>query len=160
MASNEVDGRGSKDQRTIFDMLRDLYPKLEIVYEFPLHDLNQRLDLFIPSLGIAVEYDGIQHDQFVPFFHKEFEDYKKGRDYDQQKLEYLTKNGIKLVRIKHNKMVKSPEELKELIDSVEYPPFEYTGLESKNLKKQEQLDKDREYRRNIYKKIKESKNKS
>lgn len=104
--------------------------------------------------------DGIQHDQFVPFFHKEFEDYKKGREYDQQKLEYLTKNGVKLVRIKHNKMVKSSEELKELIDSIEYPPFEYVGLEIKNTKKQDKLEKDRQYRRNQYKKIKESKNKS
>lgn len=55
MTSNVVDGRGSKDQRLLFDMLKELYPKLDIVYEFPLYDLNQRLDLFIPVLGLAIE---------------------------------------------------------------------------------------------------------
>lgn len=150
-----VDGRGSNDQRLLYDMLLEIYPKLEIVYEFPLHDLNQRIDLFVPSLGVAIEYNGIQHDTYVPFFHKDFEDYKKGREYDQRKLEYLTTKGVKLVTIPHNKMVKSSEELKILIDSIEYPPVEYTGLDSTNYNKKDKLDKDREFRKERYKKYKE-----
>ena len=54
-------------------------------------------------------------------------------------------------------MVDSTERLKELIDSVEYPPVEYSGIEDVNPKKQAQLDKDREYRRNAYRKYKERK---
>ena len=37
-------------------MLHELYPQYEIVYEFPLVELGQRIDIYIPQLGIALEY--------------------------------------------------------------------------------------------------------
>lgn len=53
--SYKVDQRGSKNQRILYDWLIELYPSLEIIYEQPLYDLGQRIDLYIPSLGIAIE---------------------------------------------------------------------------------------------------------
>lgn len=157
--NNNVDGRGSKDQRTIYDYLVELYPSLEIIYEFPLYEVNQRVDIFIPALGLAIEYSGRQHSEYVQHFHKDFEGYIKGRKQDQKKIEYLALKGAKLVIIKHNEMVDSAEKLKEIIDSVEYPPVEYSGIDSINPKKQERLEKEREYRRKAYQKLKERKKK-
>lgn len=157
MAKYEVDGRGSYDQRLLYDYLIKIYPGLDIIYEFPLYEVNQRVDIFIPSLGIAIEYSGRQHSEYVQHFHKDFEGYTKGRQQDQKKIEYLALKGVKLVIIKHNEMVDTPEKLKELIDSVDYPPVEYSGIDDTNPTKQEQLDKDREYRRNAYRKFKERK---
>lgn len=151
------DGRGSHDQRTLFDYLKEIYPKLEICYEYPLYEVNQRMDLFVPALGLCIEYDGNFHNEFNSFFHKDFEDYKKTRFMDQKKLEYLTGKGVKVVRIKHNKMVKSSQELKAIIDSVPYPDFEYSGIEDVNPVKKERLERDRTYRKELYRKYKEKK---
>lgn len=153
----DPDGRGSKDQRTLYEMLEEIYPGLEIAYEYPLYEVNQRIDIFIPALGIAIEYSGRQHSEYVQHFHKDFDGYMKGRKQDQKKIEYLALKGVKLVIIKHNEMVDTTERLKEIIDSVEYPPVEYSGIEDVNPKKQAQLDKEREYRRNAYRKYKERK---
>ena len=76
---------------------------------------------------------------------------------EQKKIEYLALKGVKLVIIKHNEMVDTVEKLKAIIDSVEYPPVEYSGIEDVNPKKQAQLEKDREFRRNAYRKYKERK---
>ena len=48
--SYKIDGRGSKDQKILYQMLHDIYPQYEIVYEFPLYELGQRIDIYIPNL--------------------------------------------------------------------------------------------------------------
>lgn len=55
--SYKVDQRGSKDQRILYDYLTELYPNLQVVYEYPLYELGQRIDLYIPNLALAIEYN-------------------------------------------------------------------------------------------------------
>lgn len=50
-----VDGRGSIPQRMLYSLLKEIYPNYQIVYEYPIGDLEQRIDIFIPDLGIAIE---------------------------------------------------------------------------------------------------------
>ena len=38
-------------------MLHELYSQYEIIYEFPLYELGQRIDIYIPNLGIAIEFN-------------------------------------------------------------------------------------------------------
>ena len=63
-----VDGRGSDSQRRFYDLLKEIYPIYDVVYEYAIGEIEQRLDLFIPVLGIAVEYNGIQHYEPVDKF--------------------------------------------------------------------------------------------
>ena len=126
-----VDGRGSIPQRFLYDLLKQIYPIYEIAYEYPLGEIEQRLDLFIPSLGIAVEYNGQQHYKFISHFHKDETDWNKGVLLDKQKKEYLYDKGVKLIVIPFDTKIKTALELKELIDSTEYPPVDYLGLETK-----------------------------
>ena len=67
-----TDGRGSKLQRLIYDLLLEIYPKYTVVYEQAIHAISMRYDLFVKELGIAVEIDGIQHRQYVEHFHRDF----------------------------------------------------------------------------------------
>ena len=127
-----VDGRGSDSQRRFYDLLKEIYPIYDVVYEYAIGEIEQRLDLFIPVLGIAVEYNGIQHYKFSSFFHKDETDWNKGVMLDKKKTQYLNYNGVKLVLIQYNTKIKTAEELKEFIDSVPYPDVEYVGLESKS----------------------------
>ena len=154
MAKYEVDGRGSYDQRLLYDYLIKIYPGLDIIYEFPLYEVNQRVDIFIPSLGIAIEYSGRQHSEYVEHFHRGMDGYLKGRQLDKQKIEYLTSIGAKLIIIKYNNMVKNKEELKDIIDSTPYPETDYYIEEEKSTKRL-YLDQQKKYRQEIYKKVKE-----
>lgn len=153
--SYNVDERGSKDQRILYEYLSELYPNFDIIYEFPIHDLGQRIDIFVPNLGIAIEYHGRQHFEFIPHFHKNLEDFKRAIKLDQIKNEYLYTHGIKLIEIPYNDMVESKEALKALIDSADYPPnVEYIPLSTVSEKRKDFLDSQREQRRDLYKQMK------
>lgn len=153
--STYVDGRGSEPQRLLYSYLKELYPTQTIHYEFLIDELNQRIDIYLPYLGIAIEFDGIQHSEYTPFFHKDYSDFNLGKLLDRKKSDFLIERGIKLVRIPHNKMVKSSQELKDLIDSLSYPADDFTILEEINNAHQLNLEKQRSYRKEQYKKYKE-----
>lgn len=153
----KVDNRGSNDQRFLYDLLHEVYPIHKIVYEFPIYELQQRIDLFIPTLGIALEYNGRQHYEYVEFFHKNAEGFEKSFTLDNKKSKYLDSLGIKLVIIPYNGVPKTSQELKQLIDSIPYPEKLYSGIEDKNLYAESKLEEARDYRKKQYQKIKKLK---
>lgn len=53
--STYIDGRGSEPQRLLYNFLKELYPSQKLHYEFYVEELNQRIDLYLPYLGIAIE---------------------------------------------------------------------------------------------------------
>ena len=154
--SYKVDQRGSKDQRILYDFIFELYPGHRIVYEFPLHGLNQRVDIYLPNLGIAIEYHGRQHYEFVKHFHKDLEGFKKAKEQDQQKLEYLLLRGVKFIEIPYNQMVTSKEELAKIIDETPYPETDYKVIDKTSESRNDYLKNQREYRKDVYQKIKKT----
>ena len=61
------------------------------------------LDFYLPHSKIAIEYDGLQHFQYVPYFH----DYSVKNFYHRQRLDrlkdkYCADNNIRLIRIKYD----------------------------------------------------------
>lgn len=156
--NNAVDGRGSKDQRIIYEYLLELYPYQNVVYEYYIPSINQRIDIFIPSLGIAVEYSGRQHSEYVEHFHRGMEGYLKGRELDRKKIDHLKEIGAKLIIIYYNNMVNSSEELKTIIDNTPYPETEYELGEDVKSSKRLFLDEQKKRRKELYKKQKELRN--
>lgn len=152
-----VDGRGSDSQRRFYDLLKEIYPIYDIVYEYAIGEIEQRIDLFIPVLGIAVEYNGIQHYQFSSFFHKDETDWNKGIMLDKKKTQYLKDNGVKLVVIPYNTKIKTAEELKEFIDSIPYPEVEYTGLETKSNQQKHVEKKQKDFQKTLKESYRNSK---
>jgi hypothetical protein len=71
---------------------------------------NLELDIYNESLKLAIEYNGIQHYKYVPFFHRSMENFKKRLDYDKIKTEKCKEKGINLIivpyTIPHNKICK------------------------------------------------------
>lgn len=60
-----------------------------------------RLDCYFRKSNIAIEYNGIQHYKYIPFFHRgintlEYQNYK-----DSIKKEYCNKKGIKLIIVSY-----------------------------------------------------------
>lgn len=139
------DGRGSVHQRDIFDIVKKIYPTYKVVYELYIPELGQRYDIFVLDLGIAIEYDGEQHNRFVEHFHKDTQGYLDSISLDVAKVDFSESNGIKIVRF-------SGEEdwnenmISEAIESVSYPDTSYDSsiFENKNVKLEIQRDRRRE----------------
>lgn len=62
-------------------------------------DFNLELDCYDPELRIAVEYNGVQHYKFIPFFHKNKEAFLNQKYRDDMKRRICKENGILLIEV-------------------------------------------------------------
>lgn len=60
---------------------------------------NLELDCYNPELKLAVEYNGIQHYKYSPYFHKNYEAFKNGQYRDYMKKQMCKENGIILIDV-------------------------------------------------------------
>ena len=60
---------------------------------------NLELDCFNKELGIAVEYNGRQHYEYVPFFHKNKEAFHNQKYRDELKRMICVRNSINLIEV-------------------------------------------------------------
>lgn len=58
-------------------------------------------DFYLPSLNILIEYNGKQHYEFCPNFHKDLHDFYKQKHHDWLKRKYCKKNNITLIVISY-----------------------------------------------------------
>jgi hypothetical protein len=64
-----------------------------------IHGKNLELDGYNADLNIAFEYQGIQHRQFTPLFHKTYSDFQKQLARDEWKHQKCKERGIRLLCI-------------------------------------------------------------
>lgn len=56
-------------------------------------------DFLVPSLSVAVECQGRQHDTFVPYFHGTRRDFNEAKHRDSRKRQWCKLNWLRLVEI-------------------------------------------------------------
>lgn len=84
-----------KHELSLFHAVRGLYP--DTLYQYRPDWLGrQSLDLYIPSLSTAIEYQGVQHYLPVDFFGGE-EALSQRRDLDRVKKELCEANSVRLI---------------------------------------------------------------
>ena len=71
------------------------------------------LDFYNDELKIAVEYNGVQHYIFSPYFHKNKDDFEKQQKRDLLKNDLCNKKGIKLITIHYD--LNNYEKIREYI---------------------------------------------
>ena len=147
------DGRISKFQRSIYDWLVELYPTIPIEMEKLIPKSNQRIDIYIDHLGLAIECDGTFHDKPSGFYVKSIAQWQDLVQRDRAKEHDLYHHGIKLVRIPYNHKMKSAQDLNTLIESVEYPNIELNKsiFEYENDYVEKEKTKAKNYHRKAYK---------
>lgn len=98
--------------REIFDRIYSLpFPKKYLQCMKGLE-----LDGYCKELNIAFEYDGKQHTEYVPFFHRNGQaDLVKQQERDKYKDELCIANAIALIRIPHTFSYTEPQKLEEYI---------------------------------------------
>lgn len=94
----------SKGENKIREYLKSIF--FDFIEQYKFKDCKNinplPFDFYIPSLNIAIEYDGKQHFEVVPFSkdeNKNIENFKRCQQNDKIKTQYCKDNNIKLVRI-------------------------------------------------------------
>ena len=90
-------------QERLFHLILEVYPDAVAEYS-PDWLKNQRIDVFIPRLNIAFEYQGQQHYEPIGFFGGE-EAYKKTVDRDLRKQHLCEQNDVKLIYWKYSEEI-------------------------------------------------------
>lgn len=116
LVNNLDDGRISKFHRQIYDWLKEIYPSFKIELEKLIPKTNQRIDLYIYQLDLAIECDGTFHDTPDFFFVKTQEQWKDIIERDKLKVNTLNEYGLDLLRIPYNHKLKNSKDLEKLID--------------------------------------------
>lgn len=63
------------------------------------------IDAYFPKYNLAIEYNGIQHYKFQPYFHKTQEQFKYKQSIENTKLNLIKAKGINLIVIKYNESI-------------------------------------------------------
>ena len=99
----------------VFTIISSMYA--DAIYQYRADWLgSQSLDIFVPSINIAVEYQGAQHYRAVELFGGE-DGLRERKKLDIRKKRLCKENGIKLVEIKYTEEI-SVELVKSKIDAV------------------------------------------
>jgi hypothetical protein len=94
-------GEGWISETQLFNLVRMLFADYEILREARTDWLgNQRLDIFIPNLSLAIEYQGEQHFKPVERFGGQAA-FHEGQQRDKRKRQLCKKNGVELVYFTH-----------------------------------------------------------
>ena len=89
----------SKLQYRCGQILREKFPHDPILDELPIPGHGIFLDFFLPTYKIVIEIDGRQHDEYVPFFHKNKRGFTKSKDRDAMKEQLCDINGFVFCRV-------------------------------------------------------------
>lgn len=147
----------SKGQDELLAYLRKLVPSQQIVFEYHIGS-RLRLDMYLPSYKLGVEYHGIQHFEFNDHFYKTQYDFKEAQRRDILKEELCKELGIRLVIFRYDDILSYnmvAERVLTAIESTEVA-IEPKGSWSKTNTHwyQEQKDRNNEYRRKLYRELK------
>ena len=84
-----------KSEQSLFTLVKKKYP--DALFQFRPEWLEpQNLDIYIPSLNVGIEYQGIQHYESVDFFGGE-EAFVNRQKLDARKRELCKTNGLRLI---------------------------------------------------------------
>lgn len=93
-------GEGWVAETALFYAIKDSFPGETIVqHGRPQWLGRQHLDVYLPDRGIALEYQGEQHDRPIAFFGGE-EAYIKNVERDRTKLTKCKKNGVRVIYVR------------------------------------------------------------
>jgi hypothetical protein len=92
----------SAPHQKALSLLLEILPGVVIFEEVTLPGCGLYLDIFLPSISLAIEVHGKQHYEFVPFFHKTKADFLLARKRDRDKLEWCNLNDVTLVTLPHD----------------------------------------------------------
>jgi hypothetical protein len=93
----------SKGCEELLEIVKTIFPNQRIVLE---HNIAQTgalfLDIYLPQLNVAFEFDGVQHFTYSEHFHGSPEAFRASKKRDAAKTTRCQELGISLVRVRYD----------------------------------------------------------
>ncbi len=93
----------SKGCEELLAIVKLIFPNQKIILE---HNIAQTgglfLDIYLPQLNVAFEFDGIQHFTYSEHFHGSPDAFRASKKRDAQKTARCEELGISLVRVRYD----------------------------------------------------------
>lgn len=146
----------SKGQAELDVIVRSLLPNENIIYEHHVGE-KLRLDIYVPSYSLGIEFHGRQHFYFNTHYFDTIEDFKLAQARDERKIELCKELGIGLAVFDYTDKLTSDLVFERINEALDAPPppeedktSRYVGNEYYEARKQA----DRERRKQQYKEMK------
>lgn len=97
----------SKGQTLLTELANLVFPNEVIQNEHQLGE-QLRLDIYIPSYKVGLEFHGEQHFRFIPHFHGTYEGFSHAQQRDLRKIELCEQQSISLVSFSHDEELSEP----------------------------------------------------
>ena len=93
-------GEGWVSETQLYYEIKEAFAKLKVIHHGSPRWLGrQHLDIYIPEIKVAVEYQGLQHDEPVEFFGGE-ESFQENQERDARKAQLCDKHGVHLIYVR------------------------------------------------------------
>ncbi len=118
---------GSKLEKYLLDRLLQEGYKIDFHKEQMLSNTKLQIDLFLPTMNLAIEVDGPSH--FSPIWGEDA--LERNKRYDEKKNGLLTGKGLSLIRVKQTKdfsMARANIIYQQLLDIITNQTFKSTSL--------------------------------
>lgn len=151
----------SRGQTALTMIMQKLLPGEEIINEYHIGD-KLRLDVYCPSYKIAAEYHGRQHFFYTGRFFESKYEFEEAKKRDIKKVQWCKENGIALIVFRYNDSLTESSVYDRMLEAIRNSPSNQKLTNKKSVSSspyyQEMKKKNSEYRKNLYRKIKGSKN--
>lgn len=107
----------SRGHAALFHMLQRIVPNERVITEHQVGE-QLRLDIYCPSLKLAIEFHGRQHFYFVEHFHKTLKGFQESQDRDLRKEELCKEQGIALVVFRYNDNLDEDIVFERILDTI------------------------------------------
>jgi very-short-patch-repair endonuclease len=107
--------------KSVRQTLKEVFPNSRINDEYYVNYNGQRLffDFHLPALNLLIEVQGVQHTEFSKHFHRTADVFKALKKRDRLKVEWCDLNDTALVRINHDEIPITKEDLLRKIEEAQ-----------------------------------------
>jgi hypothetical protein len=152
--------RMSRGHHALFTIMQKLVPGEDVITEQPIGE-RLKLDVYCPKYRLAAEYHGQQHFQYVEHFHGDMEGYRDSMRRDARKIEICKEKGIALVAFDARDPMTEDYVFQQLLEALVKTQPSKTLVQSVRKPKSDwelaQAEKQRERRKQTYRRIKQEK---
>lgn len=137
--------------------MEELVPGEKIITEQPIGE-RLKLDVYCPKYKLAAEFHGQQHFAYVEHFHGDYQGFRDSQKRDERKIELCREKGVTLVAFHSGHPMTEEFVFKSLMEAMQAAPPVHKLDRVKTEKSvylQEQAEKNRQYRKREYRRIKQ-----
>lgn len=150
----------SRGQAALGAIMQKILVGEKIIHEYQIAD-KMRLDVYCPKYKIAAEYHGRQHFFYTGKFFESKYEFEEAQKRDEKKVQFCKENGIALIVFRYNDLLTEEIVYNRMLEAIRETDYIPKSSSSKSISKNKfyQLAKKKnsEYRKQLYKKVKDSK---